>query len=238
MIISTEAIVTHTTLYSDSKIIIHCYSQMKGKIAFMHYRSKSKRKQHTPYFYPLAVMTFFFRDNDKKTLHTLSNYQHSYIHHSILNNPLKRSIALFLGEFLNIIIKDEDTNQELFAFMLEGINVLDNSKDGYQMFHLKFLLDASKFTGFFPELNFYTLKKTNYFDLYTGEFTATRTDTCISYEDGLLLQSLTQTKYENLSQITTNKLQISTTLDSIIKFYTIHFPDFRQPRAIQIFRDF
>ncbi len=223
MYINTECIILNTVPYTDNKIIIHCYSDKKGKVSFMHYRAKGKRKSNTPYFYPFALMDVQFRDNDKKNLHTIHSSQHSEIHQSILTNPYKRSFALFLADFTHTIVREEEANTHLFQFIKTFISLLDAVKENYALYHLKYIIDISRYTGFFPDFD----------DPDPSEM-----HNIFSMQQMEQIKAINATPYDELNQVHISRTDVRSLLDVLIRFYELHFPEFKAPESLYVFREF
>ena len=62
---------------------------------------------------------------------------------------LKKScVAIFLGEVLTSVLKEESPHEEMFDYIEESIIYFDNCKEGYANFHIAFLAGLSSFLGF------------------------------------------------------------------------------------------
>lgn len=238
MISTTKAIVLRIIPYSDSKNILNCYSPDFGRVSFVCFKPKGKKRWSAGYFHLLALVEVVFAYHEKKHVHTARSVQHTGQLQSLLNNPAKLSIAIFLAEFLNSVLQEEDANALLYTYMENFIFQLNESVSGYDGFHLKFMLELASYTGFFPELDLSGVIGNGFLNLSTGELDDTEHTFSLSKESGDIFKKLISTPYESLSTISIGAASRTKLLNELIRFYSIHFPDFKEPASLKIFRGY
>jgi DNA repair protein RecO (recombination protein O) len=86
----------------------------------------------------------------------------------LLSDMNKASMVMFLNEVLIKTIKDYDADPELFDFITNSLESLNNLSAHKVNFHLKFLLDLSHHLGFYP--NGLQTDRNVFFDLHEGHF--------------------------------------------------------------------
>lgn len=59
-------------------------------------------------------------------------------------------MLLFLSEMLSYTIKEEEENPALFLFLNDAIIAFDQQQEGFENFHLLFLLQLASYLGFGP----------------------------------------------------------------------------------------
>ena len=79
----------------------------------------------------------------------VSNIQVYYPFQSIPFDPVKSCIALFVAEVLYKTLKEEESNADLFDFLIHAIQALDLNDRGTANFHLAFLVHYSRYLGFY-----------------------------------------------------------------------------------------
>ena len=84
-------------------------------------------------------------------------------------------VSLFLSEICANICTSEAPDIELFNYLEEKLIYLDRNEFSAN-FHLKFLLDLSKYLGFYPDDNDSHLP---FFNLEEGHFTTTESNSTI-----------------------------------------------------------
>ena len=83
----------------------------------------------------------------------------------------KYRFLIFISEILINCIKNESPDKSLFFFLEKSLFVLDTSKR-VNNFIIIFLLNLSKYLGFYPNVN----SSGNYFNLYNGIFENQKSD--------------------------------------------------------------
>ena len=153
--------------YSDSSVIARVYTRAKGLRSFMVRTGKGKSAiSKLSMLQPLSLVSISFRDDERKTLHTVRSIERETALRTIPFHPVKTCIALFVAEVIGRSIGEEEENEELFKFLQSAILLLDDNENSVN-FHLKFMIEFTRFLGFYPQ-NANT--KESYFDLSEGEF--------------------------------------------------------------------
>ena len=169
MILNSSGIVLSSLRYSDSSVIARIYTKEKGLRAFMVRTGKGKNAlSKLSLLQPLSLVEISFSNDERKNLHTLRSIEREGALHSIPFDPVKTCIALFVSEIIGRSIGEEETNTELFKFLRSSILLLDDHQASPANFHLKFMIEFSRFLGFYPQPQ---EGNQPYFDLAEGEFT-------------------------------------------------------------------
>jgi DNA repair protein RecO (recombination protein O) len=80
-------------------------------------------------------------------------------------------------------IKEEEENENLFTFLETALLWLDNHEE-ITNFHLIFLLQMTKFFGFFPNK-----ANGNYFEMIDGVFSEYQGTSCLNFQETVLLKN-------------------------------------------------
>jgi DNA repair protein RecO (recombination protein O) len=174
---------------------------------------------------------------EKRDIHHIKEVKTAYPFSSIPFDIRKSSLVVFMNEVLLKSIKEEEENKGLFRFLFNSIQILDIKKEGIAKFHLLFLIQLSKFLGFFPENNF--SKDISTFDLQEGKFIK-------KTEPNDIMMPLPFSQYlfqlSTLSYDTCENLKIpgnlkNDFLDYLLKYYRIHLPDFGELKSHIVLRE-
>ena len=141
-LITTKAIVLSTLKYSDSSLIVKCYTQDEGLKSYL-IRGVLKAKKggiKIAYFQPLTQLNINANHSNKGTLNSIKEVQVSYSYKTIYKDIIKQSVVLFLSEVLSYSIKEEEKNKALYEYIETGLIWLD-IHDKIANFHLLFLLN-------------------------------------------------------------------------------------------------
>ncbi len=169
MLHKTRGIVFHTTEFSESSIVVKIYTELYGLQSYIvnGVRKKNARVRSSV-FQSLSLVEMVVYHKEKSGLQRISEIRQSPALRTIPFDVLKSSMALFLNEVLYKSIREEEANAQLFDFLFYSIQWLDVHEPANPDFHLLFLIQLSKYLGFFPTDNFSEDK--TIFNLQEGNF--------------------------------------------------------------------
>ena len=139
-VLTTKAIVLSALKYSESSLIVKCYTEKLGIKTYL-IRGVLKNKKGSikaAYFQPLTQLTLEANHKQKSNLHSLKEVHISHPYKSIHTDIVKQSIVLFLSEILSSSIQEEEENTVLFEYLETAFLWLD-AHDKIANFHLLFL---------------------------------------------------------------------------------------------------
>ncbi len=238
MIHKLRAIVLHSIKYKENSVIAYLYTDGFGRQTYLVNGLRSgKNKAKTNLFHPLFLLDLEAYHNPKSDIQRLKEYQLAAPLQSTPFVLTKSSLALFIGEVLYKVIREEEPNAELFSYLFHSILMLDELNDGIANFHLHFLAQLSKYLGFYP--NTAKQKEATYFDIKTGEFCILRPrhPLFFSEENTQLLSRLISLPASQLSQLELNRYQRSSFLSSMMEFYGFHFESLSQLQSLQVLNE-
>ena len=164
MLKTSKAIVLKAVKYAEADLIVSCYTELGLKSYFIKRIFKVKKGPLSPAFFaPLNQLEITANYKANKSLHFIKEVKLSYPYSSIFNNIIKQSIVIFLSEVLSATLKEEEENNQLFSFIETALIWLDTHNE-IANFHLLFLLNLTKYLGFYPQNNI----DLPYFDLEQG----------------------------------------------------------------------
>lgn len=236
MQITTEALVLHALRYGDADLIVKLYTRTYG-IRSYHIRNAFKRKKSSlkiALFQPLSQLRIQAVHRDKGTLERLTDVKSTYAYGSVTTHVVKTSIALFLSEVLNESIKEEEANFPLFDFLSYAFKTLDKAQS-YSNFHLVFLIELSKYMGFYPDTSTIDAPV---FSLEDGFFgTSFSTELLIKPPEVAAFKTLLGTKFDDFSELQIPKMSRNVLLNHIITYFELHLQSFRKPKSLAVFND-
>lgn len=232
-VISTKAIVLSSLKYSDSSLIVKCYTFEEGVKSYL-IRGILKAKKgglKVAYFQPLNQLKMVVNHNNKGALNSIKEVHITYPYKSIYTNIVKQSIVLFLSEILSNCIQEEEENTALFDYLETALIWLD-VHDQVADFHLLFLLGLTRFLGFYPDIS--DSDKSG-FNLLEGNFTnATYQKNVVAGNDFYQFKKLLGIDFDDISKGFFNKKERQSLLKIIIQYFELHLDGFRTPKSLQI----
>lgn len=235
MIHKTRGIVLHHFKYSESSVICSIYTETHGKIAFLIQGARKKKARiRANLLQPFFLLDLEMYYKEKRQLQKIKEARNNYPFQNIPYDPAKRSIALFLAEVLHKSIHSEEADQYLFEFIFNHIQVLDLKESGLANFHLYFIIQLTKFLGFFPMDNYDDQHP--WFDLKKGQFTPIQPfhKQFLPKEESYLFHQLMKFSNNQHEEMTINRHSRSRLLEKTLDFYYFHQPEMHAVKSLDI----
>lgn len=235
MLHKTSGIVLHTTKYSETSLIVKIISPDFGVNSYIVNGVRSKKsKFKATLFQPLTLVDLVVSNTDKAKLQRISEINILYPYTDIPYNIIKSSIALLLNEVLYKAIKEQHSDENLFEFIKNSLQLLDLKHDNCSNFHVFFMIKLSRYLGFFPEGRYSV--RTSVFDLQEGRFVGPlpKHPHYLSMNQSSLLDELINAEYDTIHQLRIDKSQRKQLLQALIKFYQLHIASFGEIKSVEI----
>jgi DNA repair protein RecO (recombination protein O) len=232
MIQNTRAFILSYLKYGDSSLIIKCYTKEHGFKSFILKNSFSKKlkKNHLLLVLNEVDLTFYTKKNG--SLELIKDISQGYLFHTLHTDIIKSSIITFIGEILNQILRNEETQDfSLYIFIQETLIFLDRKEKQFADFHLYFLLAFSRHIGFYPlainpELPFFNLKE-GIFSLNPGN---------TSKEENARLWNILLNYDFKTAGNCFSSAERSLMLEEMLAYYEMHLAGFKRPLSLDILK--
>ena len=237
MLTRTKAILLHHVRYSDNSLIAHFYTQEYGRLAVMVKGISSRRgSARFNYFQPLNIFNIELYYYDNREMHNLKEMNLAYVPGNISSDINRTTVAMFISEILNNIIREEDVNRPLFDFVESSVITLDGMVTGISNFHLWFLVALTDYAGIGPS---HTSMTNCWFDMLTGQFTPQQPmhPDCLDPDGARVLNLLLQMPAEDIASLKLSGDERTGLLTRLLKYYNLHLPGIREIRSLQVLKD-
>ena len=234
---NSKAFVIRSIKNGETSLIVSCYLEDIGYKTFIVkgvYGSK-KSKFSKAHFFPLNIINLNYSYTEGKNLGFIKEVKTEKLYKSLHLDIQKSSVIIFLSEILNSIFKEETlVNNDLFNFLLNTLSWYVQVKS-CNNFHLKFLIELSRFIGFYPNIN---NENDSFFNLESGSTSATQSiGTNIRGNDLTLFKEFLGTEFEDLNSMNTKNESRTRILNYIIDYYSLHLQMFKTPKSINVFAE-
>lgn len=232
-VVNTKAIVLSALKYSDTSLIVKCFTEEFGvKTYLIRGVLKPKKKGiKAAYFQPLTQLKIIGNHNTKNTLNSIKEVQVIHPYKTIHSNIIKQSVVFFLSEVLSSSIQEEEQNKTLYRYIETAFIWLD-IHDKISNFHLLFLLNLTKFLGFYPDMS---QKNKSGFDLLEGVFSDNLQDRNVISKNNLhQFKKLLGINFDNIENVSYSKEERQLVLQMIIQYFKLHLDSFRKPKSLQV----
>jgi len=236
MQIKTEAFVIHSLRYGESDLIVKLYTKKEGASSYL-IRAvlKSKKgKIRASFFQLLSLLDIDAIHNSKGSLNSLKEAKPTTHYKSLHTNVIKGSIVTFIAEILNQVLIDNQPDEDLFNFIMESTNWLDQNEKTTLFPHF-FLIKLSRFLGFFPDITNNTLPQ---FDLVEGKFDITsKSGYYIHQEELINFKIILGTDFDNLISNTISKSGRVKLLENLLLYFSLHIEGFKKPKSLNVIQE-
>jgi DNA repair protein RecO (recombination protein O) len=232
---SDKAIVLGSIAIKENANVVKVFTQNNGVLSLYLSPTAKKRAARNAVLQPLSLCEIIFTSNKKSTLYNLKEAKITTPLFGVQGNIFKNTIALFVADVLSKVVPEE-TDENLFEFLHNAILLFDELEEGIANFHIAFLLRLTKWLGFFP--HFQEEAFTN-FDLREGIFMKGRPNHphYLNFEETQIIARFLKTTWEELNTIKIKGKERRILLAAIINYYTLHIPNFREPKSLSILEE-
>lgn len=239
MLIKTDALVISSLKYLDSSLIVTCYCEKLGLRSFIAKGVLKSKKGllRRSLFQPLNIVSLITdsKNNASQKLLFFKDIKLAYPFQEIHLDIKKNNIALFLSEVLKKILpEDGGINIKLYRFLKNSVLRLENEKFSF-VFHLKFLIELTRFIGFYPNL-----ENMNYefFDLENGCFS--KVQNSINTINGQCLiefKKIIAVDFDQIALISISDDCSIGILNNLMDYFRLHLQSFNHLKSHQIIND-
>ena len=238
MLTRIRGIVLHHIKYKENSAIVNMYTDLHGRQSYLINCVRGKKGQnHANLLQPLFFLEMEVYHRPYREMHRIKEFN-QYITFRNLPFDLNRSTqAMFIAEVLYRSLKEEEPNPELFEFLLHSIQWLDTSEKYFSLFHLLFLVQLTKYLGFYPENNYSS--RIGYFDLRNGQFTGNEQihPDILNREVSLYFHQLLKKSFSNLQSLKIEHTVRAQLTDSLLDYYRFHIQSFGKLRSLAVLKE-
>lgn len=228
-------IVLHAVRYGDTSVIVEIYTQAMGAQSFIVRQPRgAKARLRASLWQPLTLVEVVWDHRPLTDLQKPREVSLWMPWKEIPFQPVKTTIALFLGEFLWRALRSEQENAPLFDYMLNALTWLDESDHAIANFHIVFLLHLTRFLGFHPNVDEW--EEGDCFDLMAATFVRERPrhPYYIEAEEARLVPKFLRMDIRSMQAVGLNGAMRRRALELIILFYRLHIPEFPELKSLAV----
>ena len=233
MVVATKAIVFSAIKYSEADLIVCAYTETAGiKSYLLRNILKSKKgKLKTSYFQPLTHLELIANHKNKGTLEFIKEAKIHIPFDTLHTDLVKSGIVMFLSEMLKNCIREEEPNPDLYSFLENSFQWLDQNNE-VANFHIYFLLQLSSHLGFYPDSSNI---QAQYFNILEGNFQETNTNNyCL---EGNYIEEFKNFFSGGIDTQNTIKLSKTTRqniLELVLGYYSLHVQGYQKPKSLAV----
>jgi DNA repair protein RecO (recombination protein O) len=225
MLKRTRGIVLGHIKYKESSIIVKVFTEEFGSSSFIvNGVRSSKSKGKAALYQPLTLLDLVIYYKESKELMRISEAKMASSFSEIPFDPVKRTIGMFLTEFLSKTLREEQANRSLFEFLFHSIELLDHLQENVQNFHLQLLLKSANYLGYGPQGDLDFMQQLIEAGVHFNQWE----------NEQNIINRLINEKYG--ASIEINNANRRELLHQIIKFYTIHLHQQLEIKSLEVLK--
>lgn len=230
-----QAIVLKTFQFSDNQKIVRAFSKEKGYLSFITPSSFFKKKNCTVHLMQVVEAEIFY--TEKSSLYKLKSVTSLANLSAVYFDIYKMNIALLWGEVLDLILRNEQKNTDLFDFIFQSLEYLNTATKDVANFNLFFLYRLTTLIGFKIDTSAY--EEGYVLDINGGIFIPSGgRDTYVSGPNAAqIIHKLCTCQVEELGDIPLDRKSRSILLDIILLFLSIHLNTDFNIKSIRVIRE-
>ncbi|MFZ4398580.1 MAG: DNA repair protein RecO [Bacteroidales bacterium] len=230
MLSTTRGIVLGHINFSETSVIAKVYTENYGLQSYIikgMRKIKSSTKLSLLEHLSLIEIVAYHKEHSTG-IRIVKEIKSIYRFQSIPYDIGKSSIALFINEILYKSLHEEEKNPALFEFLFHSIQILDVTPERYADFHLLFMVQYSKYLGFFPRNNYD--EKHRFLNLKEGNFQSLQPIDAeyLEYPLSEKVFKMLNTNFEDITLLNFNKSDRRILLDKMITFYRLQHSGFNK----------
>ena len=238
MLEKTRGIILHQIKYTDSGIVARLYTRKFGRQTFL-IRGMRNRKagKHNILFQPMFILDLEMQYKAAREMQVLKEFSVSYSPYDIHSNIKKSCVAIFLGEVLTSVLKEESPHEDMFDYIEQAIVYFDSCKENFANFHIAFLSGLSSFLGFEPSLQ--TNRNDTFFDMRNAEFVPVPPvhGQYASREVSEILAGFFSASYDTSGSISLTGALRNEVLETLVKYYSLHLPGLKKINSLEVLKE-
>jgi DNA repair protein RecO (recombination protein O) len=238
MLEKTRGIILNQIKYTDSGIIVRLYTRKFGRQSFIIKGMRNRKAgKHNVIFQPMFILDLEMYYKPSREMQVMKEFSVSFTPYNIYSNIKKSSIAIFLGEVLTSVLKEESPHEEMFDFIEESIIYFEGCKEGIANFHIAFLAGLSSYLGFEPGLR--SDVNDLFFDMTNGRFVPIPPvhGNYADEEISNILADFFVISYDTLNNITLNGTIRNEVLETLVRYYSIHLPGLKRIKSLEVLKE-
>ena len=238
MLHKTRGIVFKTTDYGESSVIVQVFTEKFGLQSYIvNGAKKPKAKIPRNMLQPLHLLDMVVYHKNTGNVQRIKELKNAPVLISIPYDVIKSSIAMFLNEVLYKAVKQQSEDENLFEFVFSAIEWLDHQTAGLANFHLLFLIQLTRYLGFYPDR--YLAGDADYFDLKNGVFCRYKPESVLylSPPHTQNFNALLQCSFENMLTVKLNNDDRRYLIQKLLEYYTLHIEGFGNVRSHEVLEE-
>ena len=239
MIVNSRGIVFQQLKYGETSLIVKIFTEELGVRSYMVKGVRSKKARLKPsLFEPLTLLDLQVYNKPNQNLQHIKEARVAYAWQHIPFSIEKQSILMFLDEVLYKTIREESANKPLFQWIFHQLHWFDLEEEKFMNFHLYFLIQLTRFLGFYPKVEFFESSDGIIFNMQDGQLghQVPGHPYYVEKETAQNFLRLLQSSLYTLKQLKISNQQRRQLLDVLLTYFRLHLPEMGKIHSLDVLR--
>lgn len=225
MLLHIHCIALHTVRYNDRNNILSVYTLENGRMSLLVSAGRSKEsRRRKAMMMPMSLFECVADIRPGREIVSVDDVRPTVVFPLLHSHPVKIAVAMFMSEFLNVVLRESQPDPLLFRFICASIDQLDRAEErGTANFLMVFMYRLTRFLGIEPDVGAYHAGAV--FDMADGIFrdAVPLHGHYLDSVDSRMLKTLSRMSWENMSRLKFNRHQRRRVIAVALEYYTMHF---------------
>jgi DNA repair protein RecO (recombination protein O) len=238
MLHKTRGIVFKTTDYSESSVVVQIFTEKFGLQSYIiNGAKKPKAKIGRNMLQPLHLVDMVVYHKTTGNIQRIAELKNAPLLQTIPYDVIKSCLAMFLNEVLYKAVKQQTPDENTFDFIFNAIEWLDHATRGLANFHLVFLIQLTRYLGFYPHGS--NAQNANYFDMKNGTFSPYKPDSVsyLSPPHTNNFYNLLQNSFGDIENIKLSNDERRYLINKILEYYAMHIEGFGNIKSHEVLEE-
>jgi len=238
MVDKTTGIVLNQIKYTDNGVVIQVFTREFGRQSFLVKGIRNRKSgKHAVLFRPLTLLEMVIYYKESRSMHSLKEFSVIFAPSGIYDNVLKSSMAIFLGEVMTSVLREEGRQEDLFDFICESVKYLDGRKESFANFHIAFLVALTSYLGIEPGRR--PDEEHGIFDMVNGSFVQLPPAHGIysNLEISAILSGFFSSSWDDMNTIALSGKMRNDVLSELLRYYSVHLPSLGKIKSLDVLKE-
>lgn len=225
MLTPIHCITLSTVRYNDRNNIVAVYSLENGRMSLLVSAGNSREaRRRRALMMPMSLLECVADIRPGRDIVNIDDVRQSAVFAELHTNPYKMAVAMFMAEFLGVVLRESPADSHLFSYVSYALRVLDGADDrGTANFLPVFLYRLAHFLGIEPDTG--TYQAGTVFDMADGIFRSSVPlhGRYLDPRESAWLNIFSRVSWKSMSRLRLNKHGRRRAIAVAMEYYTLHF---------------
>lgn len=226
------------TPYSDKFSILSAYSREMGRVSCLVPAGNGREaRRRRALLMPLCPVRCVVSVTPGREIMPMKEPMPAPPLPLISADPLRCTLALFLSDVLQAVLRQSESDPELFDFVVDAAIRLNRPDTATANFHLTFLVKLLTHLGVAPDMGGY--HRGMVFDMVDAIFrqSAPLHGRVLPADEALAANRLSRISWENMHIYKYTRAQRARVLDLILEYYSLHLVSLSSLKSLTVLRE-